>query len=84
MRDEEYPRYWFPAKRHGWGWGLPVTWEGWLVLGVWFAVIMSVTPDLVRRDAWLLYALFVALMVVALVAICHLKGEPPAWRRKDR
>jgi hypothetical protein len=24
-------RYWFPAKRYGWGWGLPVTWQGWLV-----------------------------------------------------
>jgi len=26
------PRYWFPAKRYGWGWGLPSTWEGWLLL----------------------------------------------------
>ena len=22
------PRYWFPVKRYGWGWGLPGTWEG--------------------------------------------------------
>jgi hypothetical protein len=28
------PRYWFPAKTYGWGWGLPSTWEGWLVLVV--------------------------------------------------
>jgi hypothetical protein len=83
MRDE-YPRYWFPAKRHGWGWGLPVTWEGWLVLGVWFAVLMTVTPGLVRRDAWLLYGVFVAVMVAVLLGICHLRGEPPARRWKDR
>ena len=22
------PRYWFPAKRYGWGWGPPSTWQG--------------------------------------------------------
>ena len=26
------PRYWFPAKRYGWGWGLPAVWQGWVVL----------------------------------------------------
>jgi hypothetical protein len=30
--SEDHPRYWFPAKTYGWGWGLPSTWEGWLVL----------------------------------------------------
>jgi hypothetical protein len=20
--------FWFPAKRYGWGWGLPVKWQG--------------------------------------------------------
>lgn len=25
-------KIWFPAKRYGWGWGLPVTWQGWVVL----------------------------------------------------
>jgi len=24
--------YWFPAKHYGWGWGFPITWQGWLVL----------------------------------------------------
>ena len=23
--------YWFPAKRFGWGWGLPLSWQGWVV-----------------------------------------------------
>lgn len=25
-------KYWFPAKRFGWGWGLPSAWQGWVVL----------------------------------------------------
>ena len=27
-------RYWFPAKRYGWGWGPPQTWQGWVVFVV--------------------------------------------------
>jgi len=26
--------YWFPAKRYGWGWGIPVTWQGWAVMAI--------------------------------------------------
>ena len=26
------PKYWFPAKCYGWGWGPPSTWQGWIVL----------------------------------------------------
>jgi hypothetical protein len=29
-------KYWFPAKRYGWGWGIPNVWQGWLVLFVFF------------------------------------------------
>ena len=25
-------KYWFPAKRYGWGWGPPNNWQGWVVL----------------------------------------------------
>jgi hypothetical protein len=23
-------KIWFPAKRYGWGWGLPCCWQGWV------------------------------------------------------
>ena len=32
-------RYWFAAKTYGWGWGLPLTWEGWLVLLVYLVLL---------------------------------------------
>ena len=32
MKLDAQPKYWFPAKRYGWGWGLPGTWQGWLVV----------------------------------------------------
>ena len=36
--------YWFPAKRYGWGWGLPSVWQGWVVMGI-FAVLLLVAPS---------------------------------------
>jgi hypothetical protein len=36
--DEQ--KYWFRAKRYGWGWGLPITWQSWAVLGLWFAALI--------------------------------------------
>ena len=35
-------RFWFPAKRYGWGWGPPVCWQGWAVLLGYFALMLAV------------------------------------------
>ncbi|MGF6701877.1 hypothetical protein OKW38_006554 [Paraburkholderia sp. MM5496-R1] len=31
--------YWFPAKRYGWGWGLPLRWQGRLTLLAYFVLL---------------------------------------------
>lgn len=73
------PRYWFPAKRYGWGWGSPTTWQGWAVLLAWLATVLPIGVWLAPRRP-LLFWLFLAVMVIALLAICYAKGEPPRWR----
>jgi hypothetical protein len=73
-------RYWFPAKRYGWGWGPPTVWQGWVVLIGFFALLaLAAWRWLPSHDvvAFLAAALVLA---VALVAICRAKGEPPSWR----
>lgn len=74
------PRYWFPAKRYGWGWGFPCAWQGWAVMAVFAALLVAgavaLLPDY-NPAAYILYAVF---LCVLLVAVCRLKGEPPAWR----
>jgi hypothetical protein len=73
-------RYWFPAKRYGWGWGLPRTWEGWLVLAAFVALVVAgawLFPPTAMRGAYMAYVL---LLAVLLIGVCWLTGEPPRWR----
>jgi hypothetical protein len=71
--------YWFPAKRYGWGWGAPLVWQGWIVLGLWMAATAVGTVALMPRRV-VAYFAFIVLMVATLIAICFVKGEPPSWR----
>jgi len=33
------PRYWFRAKRYGFGWGLPLAWQGWVFFLLWLLLV---------------------------------------------
>ncbi|AOI83245.1 hypothetical protein [Burkholderia cepacia] len=73
-------KIWFPAKRYGWGWGLPVAWQGWVVL-VLFAlgIIASAWLAPPHRSPFA-YAICIVALVALLIAVCWLKGEKPKWR----
>jgi hypothetical protein len=72
--------YWFPTKRYGWGWGIPTTWQGWLVLAA-FVVLLIIGSIVLPpgKQIWS-YLAYVAVLCVLLIGICWLKGEPPRWR----
>lgn len=77
--------YWFPAKRYGWGWGPPATWQGWVVVVTWFIILalgLLVLESRRKGLGWML--LFISLMSLVLVLVCYWKGEPPKWRWGDR
>jgi hypothetical protein len=79
MNDK--PAFWFPVKRYGWGWGLPVSWQGWVAfasyLALMYAGIEYFRPQ--RNIGGLL--VYLALVTAALIAIVVAKGERPArWR----
>ena len=79
MADKS-PSYWFPAKTYGWGWGLPITWQGWLVFLaalVLFACGAFLFPPQTMLVGYIVYEVAI---VAALIFICQLKGEPTAWR----
>ena len=75
--------YWFPAKRYGWGWGLPIAWQGWVVLAVFFALLVAGGFLFPPKRAFAAYISFVIVLAVLLIGICWLTGEPPRWRWGD-
>lgn len=80
---EQDRRYWFAAKRYGWGWGLPLTWQGWVVYAGWFAILFGGLAVLGLRQLPVPHLVFVIAMVLLLLLICYWKGEPPRWRSGD-
>jgi hypothetical protein len=73
-------KYWFPAKRYGWGWGIPSSREGWLVLAAFVGLLVVgsfLFPPRTRLGPYLAY---VAVLCALLIGVCWLKGEPPRWR----
>ena len=82
MEDEQ--TYWFPAKRYGWGWGLPTAWQGWVVMAVFALLLLVGAAVLLPGSGAGAFVAYSALLSVILVVICWLKGEPPRWRWGDK
>lgn len=72
--------YWFPAKRYGWGWGLPARWQGWAVLLGFAALLVGGALVLLPGRGPVAFVLYALLLSAGLTAICWWKGEPPRWR----
>ena len=75
-------RYWFRAKTCGYGWGLPLRWQGWAVLLVYFALLIAVSTIVFPRPAEAFWtALYGLGLSLVLVLVCYLTGEKPRTRR---
>jgi hypothetical protein len=77
------PEYWFPAKRYGWGWGFPTTWQGWAILALFLGFIAGGTllfRVFAPPKALTAYLAYVGVLSALFVGICWLKGEPLRWR----
>jgi len=73
-------KIWFPAKTHGYGWGPPVCWQGWVMMGAFFVLLglgISLLPPDKHRGACLAYT---GVLLAGLIGICRWKGEKPQWR----
>jgi hypothetical protein len=70
---------WFPAKRYGYGWGLPLRWQGWLVFALYALSLLFLELRFDRTRAFE-FAAEVIVLTAVLIAICVWKGERPRWR----
>jgi hypothetical protein len=76
----DYKTYWFPAKRYGWGWGLPNVWQGWVVMAIFAFLAFVGAVFLLPGHGQSVFVAYTVLLCALLVAVCWAKGEPPGWR----
>lgn len=76
---QRYVRYWFPAKRYGWGWGFPITWQGWAIF-VAFLVLVAVGAAVIPKHSSAGFIAYAVVLSVLFAGVCWWKGEPPRWR----
>ncbi|HTJ78698.1 MAG TPA: hypothetical protein VL357_06845 [Rariglobus sp.] len=76
---------WFPAKTYGYGWGPPVCWQGWVVVGVYVILLAGGAIWFLPEKSTRGFVAYAAGLSLALTGVCWLKGEKPAWRwgRRD-
>ncbi|HVN96884.1 MAG TPA: hypothetical protein VMT62_10670 [Syntrophorhabdaceae bacterium] len=71
---------WFPAKKYGWGWGLPCAWQGWLVTLAYIALVAAAII-FVRPSAHLpAFVGVIVMLTILFCLVCWWKGEKPVWR----
>lgn len=76
----EVKRYWFPARKYGWGWGMPTSWHGWLVMAVYAAILFGGGFVLNPDTSPLAFMAMTFVATVILVIVMYRTGEPPRWR----
>jgi len=79
-QQSETKKYWFPAKKYGWGLGFPSAWQGWVTLAIYIGSIV-LNAHIFPPEGKLASFLFVTITLSALfILICWIKGEPTSWR----
>ena len=84
MNSDDEPKWWFPRKTFGWGWGLPSTWQGWAVFLA-FLFLLGVGGPLASSVLGKTAAIVVvAGLVISFLVIVVVKGEPLSGESKGR
>jgi hypothetical protein len=76
--------FWFPAKRYGWGWGLPSAWQGWVVLALYLALMVAICVTYPPHTGAFRFIALIALATSLLTVVCWVTGEPPHWSWGER
>ena len=70
------PAYWFRAKPSGLGWDWPLCWQGWLSYALALAGIIAGVVLFPPRHSPVAFVVANSAVVLLLVGICAVKGEP--------
>ena len=73
-------KFWFRAKRYGWGWGLPCSWQGWVVAAAFLLLVCGGAFFIKSGISLAVWVAYVIILTAIMIGICFLKGETPRWR----
>ncbi len=74
--NQKYNKPWFPAKKYGFGWGFPITWQGWVVFLIYFFLCFLGGKFLTNPPYLILFFLpYLFIITGILIYICWKKGE---------
>lgn len=77
----ENNKYWFKAKRYGYGW-YPATWQAWLIMLVYLIIFTALVFVFESNMEKYMAFYFISIFVITglLIYISYKKGEPAKWR----
>jgi hypothetical protein len=70
---------WFAPKRYGYGSGVPIAWQGWVVTLVYVAIVVGAT-QLLKNNGWAMGSAIVTATAIFLVIV--IKNTRGGWRRR--
>ena len=68
---------WFAPKRYGFGSGLPISWQGWLVLLVYLAIVLAALLLLGEKNPATIAVIVIATAVLLVITSKTTRG---GWR----
>ncbi len=68
---------WFAAKRYGYGAGMPIAWQGWVVMAAFFVIAAAATTFFAKRP--LVFASILA-PAVAILMVITARTTRGGWR----
>jgi len=74
MTENDKPKFWFPKKKYGYGWGAPNCWQGWVVLLGFIGTTLSGRVLISGHGVGVVITYYIGLSA-ALIAFVFLKGE---------
>ncbi len=86
MDQKDTPKvYWFKAKKYGYGWSMPCSWQGWVFMIAWLLALLLMWTCLPLTNLQQVHTLLCFLgitwgMCMLLLIVCYFKGEPAGWR----
>ncbi len=71
---------WFRRKKYGYGWGLPATWQGWIVFIIYLAFVIWNVQKFQKNFHASQIITSLILPTVIFIAILYLTSEKPRWK----